>query len=69
MAIEHELSVTTDRFFVVQVFDATKDMIAGQPVFLLELRAITVESYSANSQLDPVLIFFGLLLRRFTSRG
>jgi hypothetical protein len=56
MAIKHELGITADRLFEVEVFDATEELIAGQPVFLLELRAVAVQSYSAKPQLDPVLI-------------
>ena len=64
MAVEHELSITADRLFVMKVFDATEELIAGQPVFLLELRAVAVENYSIKSQLDPVFAFLRLFFYR-----
>jgi hypothetical protein len=33
-------------------------------MFLFELRAIAARDDSADSELDPILVFFGLLFRR-----
>jgi hypothetical protein len=48
----------------MQVLYAAVRLIAWQPVFLFELRAIATRDYAANTELDPVLVLCGLFRGR-----
>src|SRR5206468_3685769 len=63
VTIDREQSIFVERPFEVQILDATVRLIAWQPVLLLELRTITTRYYAADAELDPILVFFGLLFR------
>jgi hypothetical protein len=45
----------------MQILDATVRLIAWEPVLLLELRAIAARDHAADSELNPIFVFFGLL--------
>src|SRR5205823_10639902 len=63
VTIDREQSIFVESPFEVQILDATVRLIAWQPVLLLELRAIATRYYAADSELDPIFVFFGLLFR------
>jgi hypothetical protein len=47
----------------VQILDTAVNLIARQPVFLFELRAIAARDDSPDSELDPIFVFFSFLFR------
>ena len=63
VTIDRKHAVLVESSFKVKILDAAINLIARQPVFLLELRAIAAGDDSADSELDPILVFFGLLFR------
>jgi hypothetical protein len=68
VAINCKGRVFAKSLFVMQTLDPAVRLIAWQPVLLFELRAIAVCDYSANTELDPVRVFFWLFFRGH-SRG
>src|SRR5215471_19202890 len=44
----------------MQILDAAVRLVARQPMFLFELRAIAAGYYSAYPELNPILVLFGL---------
>jgi hypothetical protein len=66
VAIDRKQAVFVESTFEVQILDAAVRLIARQPVFLFELCAIAARDDSADSELDPVFVFFRLL---FGGRG
>ena len=60
MTIDREDAVFVESSFEVQILDATVNLIARQPVFLFELRAVAARDDSADCELNPVLVLFGL---------
>src|SRR5262249_36526941 len=55
--------VLADSPLQMHILDAAVRLIAWQPVLFLVLRPITVGDNSAHSELDPILVSFGLLFR------
>jgi hypothetical protein len=47
----------------VQILDTAVNLIAGQTVFLFKLCTIAAGDDSADGELDPIFVFFGLLFR------
>ena len=62
VAVDRKQAVLAESPLKVQVLDAAVRLIAWQPVLLLELCLIAARDYSANAELDPVLVFSGFLL-------
>jgi hypothetical protein len=52
----------------VQILDAAVNLIARQPVFLFELRAIAIRDDSADTEFNPIFVFFGFLFRGSSNR-
>ena len=63
MAINCKGRVFAKSLFVMQTLDPAVRLITWQPVFLLELRPVAARYYAADAELDPVVVFFGLLFR------
>ena len=59
VAVDRKQAVLAERPLKVQVLDAAVRLIAWQPVLLLELCLIAAGDYSANPELDPVLVLSG----------
>ncbi len=59
VAVDRKQAVLAERPLKVQVLDAAVRLIAWQPVLLLELCLIAAGDYSANTELDPVLVLPG----------
>src|SRR5262245_705791 len=63
VTIDRKERVFSDSSFKAEILDTAVNLIARQPVFLFELRAIALRDDSPDSELDPILVFFGLLFR------
>jgi hypothetical protein len=63
VAINCKGRVFAKSLFVMQTLDPAVRLITWQPVFLLELRPVAARYYAADAELDPVVVFFGLLFR------
>src|SRR6516162_11100514 len=69
MTINREQAVFVKGPFEVQFLDAAVRLIARQPMFLFELRAITAGDDSAHGELNPVLVLFRLIFGSRSGHG
>ena len=63
VAINSQRRVFANGLFVMQAVYPPVRLIAWQPVLLLELGAVAGRDDSSDTELDPILILFGLLFR------
>src|SRR5256885_400644 len=61
VTIDRKLRVFADSSLQVQILNTAVSLIAWKPVFLFELRTIAASDDSADSELDPIFVFLGLL--------
>src|SRR5205823_6603244 len=60
VTVDRKYAVFVEGSLEVQILDAAVNLIARQPMFLFELRAVAARDHSADTELDPVFILFWL---------